>query len=90
MKKILSITLSIIMMLSVVIALPTVSAEQFTSGDFKYKILEDGTASITKYLGFDKDIMDVKIPGEIDGYKVTKVSNRAFNYHGTDRILPQN
>jgi hypothetical protein len=86
MKKLLSITLTIIMVLSAIIIVPTASAKQFKSGDYKYKILEDGTASITKYLGFGKNIKDIKIPDKIDGYKVTKVSNYALE---TNNIVTQ-
>ncbi len=50
-----------------------VSAEQ--SGDYEYEILEDGTASITRYMD---DGGDVVIPGEIDGYKVTTIGGYAF------------
>ena len=52
-----------------------VSGQEYTNGDYKYKILDDGTASITGYLGKSNDIV---IPSEIDGYKVTTVGCKAI------------
>ena len=51
------------------------SAEALTYGDFNYKVLEDGTISITDYSG---DADTVEIPAEIDGDAVTRISNSAF------------
>ncbi len=50
-----------------------VSAEQ--NGDFEYEILEDGTASITGYMG---DGGDVTIPAEIGGHRVSEIGQGAF------------
>ena len=69
MKKLLSILLSTIMLLSAIIIVPTASAKEIRSGDYSYKFLDDGTISITRYYGKDKDL---KLPEEIDGKKVTK------------------
>ena len=41
-----------------------------TSGDYKYIILEDSTAEITKYRG---EATALEIPSTIDGYKVTSI-----------------
>ena len=79
MKKLLSILLSTIMVLSAIIIVPTASAKEIRSGDYSYKFLDDGTISITRYYGKDKDL---KLPEEIDGYKVTKISNYAFSPRG--------
>ena len=75
MKRLISITLTIIMVLSAIIIVPTASAKEIRSGDYSYKFLDDGTISITNYYGKDKNL---KLPEEIDGYKVTKISNGAF------------
>ena len=79
MKKLISITLTIIMVLSAIIIVPTASAKEIRSGDYSYKFLDDGTISITRYYGKDKDL---KLPEEIDGNKVTKISNYAFSPRG--------
>ncbi|MBO5159491.1 MAG: leucine-rich repeat protein [Lachnospiraceae bacterium] len=49
--------------------------EEETSG-FTYELLEDGTASISAYVG---DIpSELEIPSEIDGYTVTAIGEDAF------------
>ena len=42
----------------------------FTSGDYQYCILEDGTAEITRYSGEDSVL---KIPNTLDGKTVTSI-----------------
>ena len=42
---------------------------------FVYTVLNDGTAEIAGYTGYDTDIV---IPSTIDGYKVTSIGNSAF------------
>ena len=49
----------------------TASANNFISGNYEYKILEDGTASICKYYGSDENL---QIPAKLDGKKVTEVT----------------
>lgn len=44
--------------------------EEIESGDWRYKLLEDGTAELTAYYG---EKVDVVIPAEVDGKKVTKL-----------------
>ncbi|MCM1307806.1 MAG: leucine-rich repeat domain-containing protein [Butyrivibrio sp.] len=44
--------------------------EEVESGDWYYKLLEDGTAELTRYYG---EKVNVEIPSEIDGKKVTKL-----------------
>ena len=47
----------------------------FTSGDYQYCILEDGTAEITRYSGEDSVL---KIPNTLDGKTVTSIGDQAF------------
>ena len=47
----------------------------FTSGDYQYSLLDDGSAEIVKYTGTTSDL---KIPAELDGNKVTSIGARAF------------
>ncbi|SDA20152.1 Leucine rich repeat-containing protein [Ruminococcus sp. YE71] len=54
----------------------TVSADKIF-GDYEYKVLDDGTAEITKYTGSDKV---VEIPSEIGGYVLTSIGQRAFAF----------
>lgn len=45
------------------------------SGDYEYKILNDGTVSITKFIGEEAA---VEIPSEIDGMTVSQIGAEAF------------
>lgn len=51
------------------------SAVSEKSGDFKYEILDDGTAEITNYTG---KVTELEVPGELDGYRVTSIGEWAF------------
>lgn len=50
--------------------------EVYTSGDWEYILLEDGTAEIKEYC--NKEIETVEIPEELDGKRVTGIGNDAF------------
>lgn len=50
--------------------------EVFQSGDYKYILLENGTAEITKYFGEDEVLT---IPDVLEGYAVTSIGNEAFH-----------
>ena len=47
----------------------------YTSGDYRYVLLEDGTAEITGYTG---KAAELTIPAELDGHSVTSIGWRAF------------
>ena len=47
----------------------------YTSGDYEYVLLEDGTAEITEYTG---NASTLEIPAELDGHTVTSIGKRAF------------
>lgn len=47
----------------------------FTSGDYVYEILSDGTAEIKEYTG---TTVDLTIPAELDEYKVSRIGDWAF------------
>ena len=57
-------------------ALTASGEETAKSGDYYYRVLEDGTAEITKY---DNNERRPEIPSELDGYEVTRIGERAFN-----------
>ena len=47
----------------------------FTSGDYQYALLDDGTVEITKYNGKAEDLI---IADTLEGKKVTSIGDRAF------------
>lgn len=76
MKKHLLFVLTIMM---VCVGLFAVAEEaeptKYTSGDYEYILLEDGTVEITKYTGNDTE---VTVPETLDGYSVTGIGDDAF------------
>ncbi len=52
-----------------------VEREAFTSGDYEYALLDDGTVEITGYNGKAEKLT---IPNMLNGKKVTSIDNRAF------------
>ncbi len=88
MKKILSVTLALIMALST-LSIATVSAEYdfddtLVSGDYLYETLEDGTAAFNGYKG---DYEEFIVPSEIEGLKVTRIHRMAFSEKRTLKTL---
>ena len=74
-KKLLAILLTCLMLLPGGIAMVG-KAEVLTSGDYKCRLNDDGSASITKYNGSAKALT---VPVELDGHTVTSIGDRAFN-----------
>ncbi len=82
-KKIAAVILVATMQLFVATTAITVTAAEASnassvsekSGDFKYEILDDGTAEITDYTG---KATELEVPGELDGYRVTSIGKWAF------------
>ena len=72
--------------LAAVVAVGSLSIAAFAdtnvSGDYEYEVLDDGTVSITKYLGEDENVV---IPDTIAGMTVTVIGERAFG--GNDYIV---
>ena len=61
--------------------------ETFTSGDYEYSLLEDGTVEITGYTGAATEL---EVPQEIDGIQVTVLEDGAFNRTGlTSVVIPE-
>lgn len=50
------------------------------SGDFKYTVKGNGTATIVEYLGKKDDII---LPNMVDGYTITTIGESAFEYPGS-------
>ncbi len=75
-KKSISLALALLMLLSVFTVVPlSASAETYTSGDWEYQLLDSGTLEIKGYNGSETELI---VPGEIDGKKVTRIGNNAF------------
>ncbi len=74
MKKLLSIILTIAILASVIIAVPTVNGASVEKG-FSYVKLSDGTAMITGYKG---NATNLNVPSKIGGMKVTAIGKMAF------------
>ncbi len=76
-RKILSVLLAVIMVLSIV---PMAGVTSFaeTSGDYEYEVLSetDKTCKITDYTG---SATELAIPSELNGYKVTEIGSFAFD-----------
>ncbi len=49
------------------------SAETVRSGDYLYRVKEDGTAELTSYYGYNSNIRSVTVPEKIDGITVTSL-----------------
>lgn len=70
---------SVMTMVLLFIALFTVPAyaddDEYTSGNYQYTLLEDGTVEITKYTGTKSTLT---LPSEIDGKTVTSLGEEIF------------
>lgn len=85
MNRIISLLIAVFMVASAIFAVPftayakdaQVSQIPAVSGDFEYTVLPDGTAQITSYVGYKKEVI---IPSVVDGYIVTSIGERAFSY----------
>ena len=83
MKKSISFLLILTMILSMLCIVPAVAAGDVKkSGDFSYRVKQDGTAVITDYDFPSKSSGELKItvPTLIDGYPVTEIGDIAFAY----------
>ena len=81
MKKLFCLALALILALCVpcfgAAAEEEEEREIFTCGDYKYALLDDGSAEITYY--FDEgDIDSLVIPDTLDGHPVTAIGDYAF------------
>lgn len=74
MKKIISLFLSVVMLLSITAGFE-LSAYANTSGDWEYEVLDNGTVEITGYNG-TKTVLT--IPLVLDKHNVTSIGDYAF------------
>lgn len=72
MKRFAGLILVFVMLLA---ALPALADTTRTSGDFRYTLKSNGTATIVGYTGWG----DIIIPQMLDGYTVTAIGDSAFD-----------
>ncbi len=92
MKRVISLLITLIMTLSVIsvsmftaYTKPAEPIHYETSGDFEYKLLDDGTVNVVGYLGSD---VTVDIPRKLDaGYVVTGFIGRTFDNSETVKSI---
>ena len=77
MKKLFIVMLTLLLTLGMTCAAAEDKVTVYTSGDWKYVLLEDGTAEITKYTG---KATDLNIPSTIDGFPISSIGTTAFYY----------
>lgn len=73
MKRFAGLILVFVMLL---VALPALADETRTSGDFRYTLKSNGTATIVGYTGGGDTVI---IPQMLDGYTVTAIGDSAFD-----------
>ena len=87
MKKITSLVLAVLMLLSIVSVMQVSAADSSKAAagdkvkdvalnDVKYSLYDDGHAVIAKYTGHEKDLT---IPATVEGYTVTSLGMLAFD-----------
>ena len=80
-KRLLSILLAAALLIGLVptLLLPAAAAD-YTSGDFTYKLNDDGSAIITRYSG---SAAALTIPSSLDGHTVKQIDSCAFEKNTT-------
>ena len=78
MKKSCALLAVLLLMLGLCFAAAAEEAEPtvYTSGDYKYILLPDGTAEITRYTG---NAAELSMPDTLDGHSVTSIGEYAFS-----------
>ena len=77
MKKLLGLMLFLLLALGLTCALADDEPTEYTSGDYQYILLADGTAEITDYTGKEKELT---IPAQLAGHAVTSIGDKAFSF----------
>ena len=68
---------AVMMLLVCVGAWALAEEEVYSTGDYEYVLLEDGSAKITYYMG-PEETYEVEIPRELDGHTVTAMASQCF------------
>ena len=77
MKKMLVLLITLMMAAMLTCAVAEDAPTAYTSGDFHYFLLEDGTAEIANYTGKAEQLTS---PTTLDGYRVTSIAEYAFSF----------
>ena len=83
MKKLLAVLLTTLLLMTACAWAEEAEPTVYTSGDWKYVLLEDGSAEIVDYNG---KATRLTVPAEIDGIAVTSIGDRAFDYSSPTSI----
>lgn len=75
MKKPRRIAFLLTLLVALTLLLCAAAEDEYTCGDYRYILLDDGTAEITRYTGNDANLT---IPNHLDGYSVTAIGGTAF------------
>ena len=75
-KKSIWAVLFVMLMMALSVNGAVAEDDALRSGDYQYRVLEDGTAEITSYSGGDSVL---KIPNTLDGKTVTSIGDQAFS-----------
>ena len=90
MKKWIAVLAVCVMALTMMITAGAESQENEDSypvcGDYRYRVLEDGTAEIVQYIGKS---YSPAIPETLDGYTVTSIGEEAFYQHMYELVIPE-
>lgn len=80
-KAILGCLLALSLILTSVLSTAAADTGEYRSGAFSYRLLDDGTAEITRVY-FEEDQTSLDIPAVIDGYSVTSLGYYAMGNYG--------
>ena len=83
MKRILGLTLGIMLVLLLVMSV-ALADEEKQNGAYTYQIKGNGTAVITGYDWENHEGEDIYIPRMVDGYTVTEIGEFAFSHYSFD------
>lgn len=75
-KNMCVVWMCLVVFCNVILCKSTVNATTYTSGDYQYTVLEDGTAQLTKYIGSEAS---VTVPSMIAGYQVSSLYQTFLN-----------
>ena len=75
-KKSIWAVLFVMLLMALSVNVAVAEDDVLRSGDYQYRVLEDGTAEITYYFGRDSE---VHIPETLDGKTVTSIGDQAFS-----------
>ena len=85
MKKLLACFLALALLIATSCCAMADEPETFTSGDWEYRVLADGTAEITEYS--KPNATSVQIPETLDGRKVTNIATSFYAFSNSSFVV---